>query len=112
MRPGKWRPDVGRLVAQGNEPAQACDGGLARILEIGIQLDGHVAVVAGLGQRPAQGDEVDGALAGREVAVLPTGRDVLELDVPDLTAQLADRLGRVLADAVDVADVEVHRHGG
>jgi hypothetical protein len=44
--------------------------------------------------------------------MLAAGRDVLELNVTDLAGEPADRLGRIFANAVEMADVEVHRDGG
>ena len=57
-------------------------------------------------------------MAGKSIAPLPGGQvlvdavgaDVLQVHVGDLGRHLADHLGRVVADAEQVADVAVHPH--
>ena len=55
--------------------------------------------------------EVDRPHAGDEVVVDAGRGDVLDVEVADLTGQLADLGGDVLAHAIRVADVEVEADG-
>ena len=74
----------------------------------GLQLEGEVAGVAGVGQRLEAVGEVDLAVADGQVDVSRHG--VTDVDMRDVIAEAADELDGVAAGGDDVAEVHHHPH--
>ena len=85
-------------------------GRLVGVVDVRIELDRQPAVVAGRGDRPQRGREVDRPAAGNQVPVDARGGDVFEVIVPRVRLHPRDPILRILADAVGMADVEVQSH--
>ena len=102
--------EAAQLIEQPAHVAMGFAGRVVGVVDVGIQLDGQPAVVAGGGDRLQRGLEVDRPAAGNQVAVHARVGDVLEVVVPGVRLHRGDPMLRVLADAKGVADVEVQAH--
>src|SRR5262249_52480877 len=95
------------LLHQGQQSLEGRAGGGVRVFDVRVQLDRDPSVVTNLADRAKHRREVDCPLAGDQVRVDARGGDVLQVDVADESREPPQGRGRILADAVHVADIEV-----
>ena len=94
-------------LIRGSEHAQGLARRAVGVVAERVKLDRHPAVVPGRLDRGEDLGEVDRPGARHEVVVDPLGGDVLDVEMPDVRAQLGIAGGQVFPDAKGVADVEV-----
>ena len=82
-------------------------GGIIRIVDARIKLDGDPPAIARLRQRNEHRLEVDRAGSWHHVVVNTGGGDILQVHMPDMGRQHRDHQGGILPHAVAVADVKI-----